>query len=282
MSRILRSMARILSLCIMIFLSTPAISAETSDRFMIEAQNILDQIKLQNKYRNGYVSMFLGLMQISTPQGVDPIKLNSESMVPVLGLEGDLRVWNEWGFTFKFTHAQNMLLGASADSPNTSSSYQQMLEACMRYKFILDETSVKNFVLLKFGTYTMANNFITTDSQLSYMKSMNGVMLGVERSIPATPQFDIKGGLDIFYNFDSVPARDVNNENEIESNKSGTGFQFKGEVYYNFKMFGAPARWGGAYDLAVFYNRLLNQQDQNKTSLVQSYRTLSTILSIVY
>lgn len=271
---------------LLLFLPVRGYSADPPDRFMVEAQNILDQIKLQNKYRNGYVSLFVGAMQIATPQSEDPLMLNSESIVPVVGAEGDLRIWNEWGFTFKISHAQNMLGPTSTNElhPNGTSAYQQMLEACLRYKFILDETNVKNFVLVKLGNYSMSNNFELFSTNLpekpnGYMKAINAVQLGVERSIPATPQFDIKGGLDVFYVYSS------DSDTTTPFKKTGSGFQFKGEVHYNFKMFGVPAKWGGGYTLGVFYNRLASAQaesDTGHTSLVQSYRTLSTILSVIY
>src|SRR5690606_29276454 len=109
-----------------------------------------------------------------------------------------------------------------------------------------------------------------------YMNTLTGLQLGGERSIPATPQCGIRGGLDVFYLFASTSLTDIG------CSRRGAGFRFKGEIFYNFKLFGAPAAWGGSYTLDVFYNRLLNQQDQNKTSLVQSYRALATILSLVY
>ncbi len=273
--------------------SLTAFSA-TDDRSLDEAQSILNQIKEKNKHNSGYVSLFSGIMQVTTPETQDPLLLNSNSMMPFIGIDADYRLWDEFGLYFKFTHAQNILFqyqnspSTGLVSPNSSASYQEMIESGLRYRFILDQTSVKNYVELKLGLYIMQNNFAIFTNALqsnqapsTYLKSLQGVAVGVERSIPATPQFDVKGALDII---GTTSSQNLNPAFSI--NPSGVGFQFRGEIFYNFQWLGTDARLGGGYTMGVFSNQFNNNGgvSSNGTGLnahVQAYREILILLNLV-
>lgn len=280
---------RIFIICIFFILFALPALADKQERSIEEAQSILEQIKEKNKLGNGYASVSMGIIQLSTPYTADPLLLNASSLMPFMAVEVDSRIADEWGMFGKFTHAQNVLFPVNNDaasgivSSNSSGSYQEMIEFGGRYKFLLDQTNIKSYVLVKAGYYIMQNNFQLSQANgqqpSNYLKSIQGILLGIERSIPATPQFDFKGGLDLIW------VNQIQNLNPaFFTNQSGTGFQFRGEVFYNFEWLNTIVRLGGAYTMGVFFNQFGGETPiaYQHNAHVQAYRELSVLLNFQY
>lgn len=233
---------------------------ETSEQNFLESKAILKEIQQENRLQKGNVDIRTGLFQVSANKPADPLKLNSRNEMPFIEFSYDHRIYNRWGLSFSFLHAQNALGNGTY---NTTSAYLQAYQLGFHYKRVLDETMSKNYVLLKAQYYGMANNFKLGNVQDFFIKSESGILLGVERSLPVTELFDIRGAFDFVY----IMA--VDTESILEHRSQGNGLQLKAEVFYNYSK---SSRLGLGYNISAFFNKYEDPGFQARDRHTQTYK----------
>lgn len=254
---------------------------DTSEQNFTESKAILEKIKDDNDFRTGSVQLRTGLMSLSSNLG-DPLKLNSKNQMPFLNVEADFELGNisrGVGINLEGTVGQNFLGGQKSNSANSTSSQILFYQIGPRYRFILDESNIKNYFQIKLLYHAMSNNFKMTtqdSSAFSYPKSHTAAILGFERSIPATTSYDFKAAFDFFYIMDT---KEIESLNDIE--KTGRGIQLRGEGYYNLKK---NSRVGVMFSLSHFVNKFINQSqgDTGKSSSTHTYRYLGLSYSYLF
>ncbi len=256
---------------------------DTSDRNFQESKAILDQIKKDNDFRRGNLVVRSGLMSLASNIG-DPLKLNAHNQMPFVNFEGDFelgRLKRGFGLNVETTIGQNFLGTQKSNSANSTSSQIIFYQLGPRYRFILDESNIKNYFQIKMQYHGMTNNFkmtsVDSTAAFSYPKSHTAILIGLERSIPATALYDFRAAVDFFYVTDtkSIPSLNV-----VE--KTGRGIQLKGEAYYNLKPY---SRLGLMYSLSHFVNKFADNtsaQDSAKSSSTHTYRYLGASYSYLF
>ncbi len=266
---------------ILLGLSNEALAQlDTSEQNFTESKAVLEKIKDENDFRRGAFQIRTGLMSIAS-NIADPLKLNSKNQIPFVTIEGDFELGNiarGVGINLEGTIGQN-LLGKKAGSANNTSSQIMFYQIGPRYRFILDEANIKNYFQMKLQYHAMSNNFKMTaldQTALSFPKSHTAVLLGFERSIPATTSYDFKASFDLFYIMDT---KEIESVNDIE--KTGRGIQLKGEAFYNLQK---NSRLGVLYSLSHFVNKFTNQSDSEtgKSSSTHTYRYLGMTYSYLF
>ncbi len=249
---------------IWILLVTPSLFAqiETSEQNFLESKAILREIQKENSLQRGNVDIRMGLLQISTNKPADPLKLNSRNEMPFLEFSYDGTLVKRWGISASLQHAQNTLGNGTY---NTTSAYQQTYQLGFNYKRVLDETMSKNYILLKAQYYGMSNNFVLGNPQDFYIKSESGILLGIERSLPVTELFDIRGGFDFVY----ITA--VDTESTLEYRNKGHGLQLRAEAFYNRSK---ASRFGLGYNISAFFNKFEDPGFQARDRHTQTYKAL--------
>lgn len=253
---------------------------DTSEQNFTESKAVLEKIKEENNFRRGAFQIRTGLMSIAS-NIADPLKLNSKNQIPFVTVEGDFELGNisrGVGINMEATIGQN-LLGKKPGSANDTSSQIMFYQIGPRYRFILDESNIKNYFQMKLQYHAMSNNFKMTaldQTALSFPKSHTAVLLGFERSIPATISYDFKASFDLFYIMDT---KEIESINDIE--KTGRGIQLKGEGFYNLQK---NSRIGVMYSLSHFVNKFTNQSDTEtgKSSSTHTYRYLGMTYSYLF
>lgn len=255
---------------------------DTSEQNFTESKSILEKIKEDNDFRTGSVQFRTGLMSLSSNFG-DPLKLNSKNQIPFLNVEADFELGNiarGVGINLEGTVGQNVLGGQKSNSANSASSQILFYQIGPRYRFILDESNIKNYFQIKLLYHSMSNNFkmTTVDStaDFAYPKSHTAFLLGFERSIPATTSYDFKAAFDFFYITDT---KEIESTSAIE--KTGRGIQLRGEGFYNLQK---NSRIGIMYSLSHFVNKFTFQSagDTGKSSSTHTYRYLGLSYSYLF
>jgi hypothetical protein len=247
-----------------IFLMSSSLYAqiETTEQNFTESKAILGDIEKENFFKKGALDIRTGLLQVSANKQADPLELNGRDEMPFVELVYERQVKERWGVTGSFLHAQNAL---GTGSLNTTSAYQQSYQLGVQYKIILDETMIKNYTTFKVQYYGMANNFKLINDQLFYAKAESGILLGVERSIPATELFDIRGGFDFIY------VTKIKSESVTLARPTGNGLQMRAEGFYNFSK---VSRLGLGYSISAFFNKYLDEDFEGRDRHTQTYKAL--------
>lgn len=235
---------------------------ETTEQNFAESKAILQEIQKENFYKKGSFDIRTGLLQVSANKPADPLKLNSRNEMPFVEIAYDRQLHKLWGLSISFLHAQNAL---GSGTLNTTSAYQQSYQLGAHYKKILDETMIKNYLMFKIQYYGMANNFKLGNPQDFYIKSESGLLLGVERSLPATELFDIRGSFDFIY------ITDVTTESILDYRKTGNGLQLRADAFYNHSK---VTRYGLGYGISAFFNKYSDPGFEARDRHTQTYKAL--------
>lgn len=234
------------------------------------AWDIIDEVKASNPRDNFKIEFRSGLLQIFS-NNTDAIELNRLSTVPFVGGDAILKLYHNLAAEGRVTYAQNLIFPTTPGSSNKEDAYQMMTDGGLRYRFILDETQIEDFVAIRALYSQTQNNFKIRNANELYMKSYTGMILGVERSIPVTPRIGIVASLDV--NF----IQDTKSDSNADFVKSGVGFAMRGAAHYKVDWFGLISKIGGAYWQGGMVNRLSpnSQSDFAKVSHVQTFRAVS-------
>lgn len=254
---------------------------DMSETHISESKALLETIKDENDFRKGGINLRSGLMSLSSNLG-DPLKLNSKNQMPYLEFEGDFElgtITRGFGINLSSMIGQNLLGGTKNNSANTASSQIIFYQIGPRYRFILDETDIKNYFQVKLLYHGMSNNFKMTaldSTALSFPKSHSAILLGVERSVTVTRSYDFRAQFDLLYILDRT---DIPSLNVVS--KSGHGIRMQGEVFYNLKK---NSRLGFTYGLSHFVNKFsaISDADTGKSSSSHSYRFLGASYSYLF
>jgi hypothetical protein len=252
----------LLIICSLFFSPRVFAQIETTEQNYVESKAILGEIEKENYFKKGSFDVRTGLLQVSANRPSDPIKLNGKGEMPFLELVYERQIKNRWGFAGSFLHAQNALGGGTL---NNTSAAQQSYQVGAQYKLILDETIIKNYVTFKLQYYGMSNNFKLANTQDFFLKSETGILLGVERSIPATETFDIRGSFDFVY------ITDAKTESILEYKAQGNGLQMRADGFYNFSK---TSRLGLGYGVSAFFNKYTDSVFVGRDRHTQTYKAL--------
>jgi len=258
------------------FLVSSAVYAQidTSQENITEAKMILKDIQSENNFRKGSFETKVGLMQLTANKPASPLQLNSSDQLPFIEFDGEYMLKKKLGLGATIQHAQNLMGTSSGTGKNSTSSYQQVFEFGPIYKYILDETNIKNSFTVKFQYYLMRNNFKLANTQLFYANSESGLLLGCERSVPATELIDLVAG------FDFVEVLTVkSNESILEVNNKGTGLQLRANVYYNLEK---TKRIGFGYSISAFFSKFKQPDFEGRDRHTQTYKALSINYSTLF
>lgn len=235
---------------------------ETTEENFNESKAILKDIQKENFYKKGAFDIRTGLLQVSANKPSDPLKLNSRDEMPFFELVFERQFHKRWGVVASFLHAQNVL---GTGTFNTTSAFQQMYQLGFQNKIILDETMIKNYTTFKIQYYGMNNNFKLQNPQDFYIKSESGLLLGVERSIPATELFDIRGSFDFVY------ITSVDTESILDYKPHGNGLQLRADLFYNHSK---TSRFGFGYGISAFFNKYTDPGFEARDRHTQTYKAL--------
>ncbi len=253
------------TLCaVTIFTTSPQAIAqiEATEENFAESKALLQEIQKENFYKKGSFDIRTGLLQVSANKPSDPLKLNSRNEMPFVEFVYENQIYKRWGFSGSFLHAQNAL---GAGTLNGTSASQQAYQVGVIYKMILDETIIKNYITLKLQYYGMSNNFKLENTQDFYIKAESGILLGVERSIPATELFDLRGSFDFIY----ISSADT--DSIIEYKPHGNGLQLRADVFYNFSK---VSRLGLGYGISAFFNKFVEPDFEARDRHTQTYKAM--------
>lgn len=254
---------KILFFLISISIALPCFAQiETSEENYNESKAILEEIQKDNFYKKGAFDIRTGLLQVSANKPADPLKLNGRDEMPFFEVIYERQFRRHWGVVGSFLHAQNAL---STGTLNTTSAFQQMYQLGFQYKMILDETMIKNYTTFKIQYYGMKNNFKLVDPQNFYFKSESGLLLGVERSIPATELFDIRGAFDFIY------IANAKTDSILDYKPHGNGLQLRADLFYNHSK---TSRFGFGYGISAFFNKYSDPGFQARDRHTQTYKAL--------
>lgn len=243
---------------------------ETSEQNYTESKAILKDIQKDNFYKKGAFDVRTGLLQISANKPNDPLKLNGRGEIPFFEVVYERQVRKRWGIVGNFLHAQNF---TGTGTLNGTSAYQQMYQLGVQYKMILDETMIKNYTTFRLQYYGMNNNFNLSNAQDFYLKSESGILLGVERSIPATELFDIRGSFDFVY------IMDAKTTSILDYQSHGNGLQLRADVFYNMAK---TSRWGLGYSISAFFNKYSDSGFEARDRHTQTYKALYVDYSFLF
>lgn len=250
-------------LALLILFSIPvSAQIETTEQNFQESKAILKDIQKENFFKKGSFDFRTGLLQVSANKPNDPLKLNSRNELPFLEIGYTQQLYKNWGLTASFMHSQNML---GTGTLNGTSASLQSYQVGAHYRIILDETMIKNYVLFKFQYYGMSNNFKLGNAQDFFLKSETGFLLGVERSLPATELFDIRGAFDFLY----ITAADT--ESILDYREHGNGLQLRADIFYNYSK---VSRWGLGYSISAFFNKYSDPGFEARDRHTQTYKAL--------
>lgn len=252
-------------------LELPTLKIESAvDPRITQSYEIIDDIKSRNPPDNFRAEVRSGLLQVFT-NSPDSVELNRLKTLPFIAIESTVQATDNIGLEIRGYYARNFLFPTTPGSPNKSNAYQMSYDAGIKYRFILDATQIDDNVSLKLLYHNTTNNFILANQNTIFMKSYQGVVAGVERSIPVTPKIGILASLDL--NFISQAKSDSNEE----FINQGIGFQMRGNCYYRTDWFGVASRIGAAYWQGGFVNRFTpgSQSNTGRTSHVQTFRAVS-------
>ncbi|MCB0394732.1 MAG: hypothetical protein KDD25_09240 [Bdellovibrionales bacterium] len=161
----------------------------------------------------------------------------------------------------------------------------------MRYTFVLDATETLNFFGFKIMSHTLKNNFkvfnptdLDDDSQpYIHMSDYQALIVGIERSFQITPAISLLASLDF------LSIQNTKSDTSQEFEKSGLGFQVRGEVFYRMDLLGVPGRMGLMYWQGAYTNEVKNVDDASsenenlgRSTHVQSFRNITLGYSIWY
>lgn len=243
---------------------------ETVEENFAESKAILQEIQKENFYKKGAFDIRVGLLQVSANKSEDPLKLNSRNEMPFFEIAYDQQILKRWGFVGSFLHAQNAMASGTLNGPSAS---QQMYQLGVQYKIVLDETLIKNYLTLKVQYYGMSNNFKLVDPQNFYIKSESGILLGIERSIPATELFDIRGSFDFIY------ISSVETESILDIKPHGNGLQLRADLFYNLSK---VQRVGLGYGISAFFNKYVDANFEGRDRHTQTYKSLYLDYSLLF
>jgi hypothetical protein len=258
-------MKKILIVCCL-FLTCAKVFAqiETTEQNYNESKAILGEIEKENYFKKGSFDIRAGLLQLSANQPADPVKLNSRNEMPFVEFVFERQIKNRWGVAGSFLHAQNALGDGAV---NSTSVYQRSYQLGVQYKVILDETIIKNYITIKLQYYGMSNNLTFSDTtQDFYLKSESGFLVGVERSIPATELFDIRGGFDFIY-----ITKSLTDSTAALYDHHGNGLQMRADGFYNFSK---VSRIGLGYSISAFFNKYTLADFEARDRHTQTYKAL--------
>lgn len=234
---------------------------ETTEQNYAESKSILSEIQKENFYKKGAFDFRFGLLQISANKPSDILKLNSRNEMPFVELAYERQIKNRWGFSGSFLQAQNALGDGAL---NGTSASLQTYQIGGHYKIILDETMIKNYVTFKLQYYGMSNNFKFQEVQDFFFKSESGILIGVERTIPATELFDIRGSFDFIY----ITSAETDNTT-TEFDPHGNGLQMRADGFYNFSK---VSRLGLGYSINAFFNKFPDGDFEARDRHTQTYK----------
>lgn len=244
-----------------LFLSINAFAQiETTLENFTESKAILEEIEKENYFKKGAFDIRTGLLQVSANKPADPLKLNSKNEMPFFEVAYERQIKNRWGIAGSLLHAQNAL---GTGTINGTSAFQQVYQLGAIYKMILDETMIKNYITFKMQYYSMNNNFKLENNQDFYLKSETGILLGVERSVPATELFDVRGSFDFIY------VMDAKTESILTYKKTGNGLQIRADAFYNFSKI---SRLGLGYSISAFFNKYTDADFEARDRHTQTYK----------
>ena len=235
---------------------------ETTEQNYAESKAILSEIQTENFFKKGAFDVKFGLLQVSSNKPNDPLNLNSRNEMPFVELAYERQIKNRWGFTGSFLQAQNAL---GKGTLNGTSASLQSYQAGPHYKIILDETMIKNTLTFKFQYYSMTNNFKLGNTQDFFFKSESGFLFGVERTIPATELFDIRGSFDFVY------ITSAETDSILTYKPHGNGLQMKADAFYNFSK---VSRLGLGYSISAFFNKYTDPLFEGRDRHTQTYKAL--------
>lgn len=256
--------------------------SEDVDPRIKEAYQIIDAIKDTNPPDAFRIEYRQGLMQVFS-NSIDAVELNRLKSIPFIGIETVTRISNDLGLEARGYYARNFLFEHEASSPNKDDAFQYSYDAGPRYRFILDPTQIDDYVAIKLLYHNTTNNFKLADSRYVFMKQYNGIVLGVERSIPVTTKIGILASLDLNY----ITRATTDSTAELET--TGIGFMMRGAAHYRVNWFGLTSRIGGAYWQGGFVNRFspsassttdADSDAYGKTSHVQTFRAVSVSYTV--
>lgn len=243
-----------------------------------QAIAIIDRTKKANPRYRSAISMRSGLMQlvINTP---DDIALNTDKTLPFIGVEAILPLMRDISIEARYVYAQNILYAAPASSPNKDSANQTALDAGLRYTFIPDATQPGNYFATHLLYHQTTNNFKqSSPDALLYINTYTGVIWGVEKGFSVTPKIGLNASLDV------LNIMDAQTKSSLLYEKTGIGFQVRGETYYLVDWFGHHGRLGAAFWQTGFSNKLAasSVDGLNKNTQFQSYRAVSASYSFLF
>lgn len=261
-----------ISLLTLIFLFSKSAYAqiETIEQNFIESKVSLSEIEKENYFKKGSFDIRTGLMQFSANKAADPLKLNSKNELPFIEIAYDRQIKNRWGVVGSFSLAQNLLPGGAfktgtTEVLNDGGASQQTYQLGVQYKMILDETMIKNYVTFKLQYYSMSNNFSLDDTELFFTKAETGYLLGVERTIPATELFDLRGSFDFVY------ITDAKTDSTLPYKSTGNGLQMRADAFYNLSK---TSRFGVGYSISAFFNKYSDPLFEARDIHVQTYKAM--------
>ncbi len=251
-----------LVLATLIFSHNAYSQIDTFEQNYNESKVILGEIQKENHFKTGAFDIRTGLIQVSANKPSDPLKLNARNEMPFVEFTFERRIHKRWGLSTSFLHAQNAL---GSGTLNDASAFQQMYQIGGIYRVALDETQIKNYVSFKFQYYGMNNNFKLNHPQDFYIQSESGVLLGIERGLPATDLIDIRGSFDFVY------ITDVKTESILDFKKQGNGLQLKADAFYNLTK---VSRLGLGYGIYAFFNKYSAPSFEARDRHTQTYKAL--------